>query len=69
MQQKARKKEAEDKWWSAEPDAPSDASAAGGGQVLAGKDKEGSWWEEDGGEPGRGSKGIDADSLPSFFDD
>lgn len=71
VEQQARKKEAEDKWWSAEPDVPKGdnvASGAGGEQVAAGKGGEGSWWDEDGGEGG-GSKGVDADSLPSFFDD
>eukprot|EP00752_Nemacystus_decipiens_P010825 g9625.t1 len=64
LEAQARKKAAEDKWWSAEPDA-----GEGGGGAAARKSAESSWWEEDaagGGEDA--SKGIDADSLPSFFD-
>lgn len=72
LEAKARKKAAEDKWWSAEPEA---AEGGGGGDSVTGsKSGESSWWEEEdgarggGGGGGAASKGIDADSLPSFFD-
>ncbi|CAM9914379.1 unnamed protein product [Pylaiella littoralis] len=71
LEAQARKKAAEDKWWSATPEAPSAASGGGEAAASAGKGGESNWWEEEGegsGEGRRGAKGIDADSLPSFFD-
>ncbi len=75
LETKARKKAAEDKWWSAEPEGPSNAmGASAGDSTTAGRSRESSWWEEEedvaGREGGTGSKGIgiDADELPSFFD-
>lgn len=72
LEAKARKKAAEDAWWSAEPEGPSTATGAGAGDsTTAGRNRESSWWEEEdvtGRGGGTGSKGIDADELPSFFD-
>ncbi|CAM9099894.1 unnamed protein product [Ectocarpus fasciculatus] len=78
LEAKARKRAAEDKWWSAEPEPRSAAAGEGGGgggswdsaAASAGKGGESSWWEEEGtaGGGGGGTKGIDSDSLPSFFD-
>lgn len=70
LEVKARKKTAEDKWWSAEPDTVAAGSSTGEGVVgdAAGKTGEASWWDEDGGGEA-GSKVIEPDSLPSFFDD
>ena len=70
LEAKARKKAAEDKWWSAEPEAAR-GGAGGEGGATPSKSGESSWWEEEdgaGGGGGAASKGIDADSLPSFFD-
>lgn len=65
LAQQARKKEAEDKWWSTKPEAETGATAGVGGGGT-------SWWDEDsdGGSGGaRDSTGIEPDALPSFFDE
>lgn len=58
--QQARAKQAEDKWWSSTPAAPTQTDA--------------SWWDEDPGTVGRGgsaagSSDVESNSLPSFFDE
>lgn len=68
LEAKARKKAAEDKWWSAEPASPTGGERGGSGDAATmGKSGEANWWEEEENARG-GSKGIDSDSLPSFFD-
>lgn len=51
-----RKRDAEDKWWSAEAD--NTAGVGGSGESA-------SWWDEGGGNV----RSVDPDSLPSFFDE
>lgn len=52
----ARKRATEDKWWSAEAD--STARVGGSGESA-------SWWDEG----GEGARGVEPDSLPSFFNE